>query len=89
MGNPETPLTGFRTASQSRAVRIVMWSDVFLHEIRGEKIAIVLFESQGLYKERSGMIDSADNLKIFALGSLISSVQIYNTGGILQNHHFE
>ena len=89
MGNPETPLTGFTTANQSRDVRLVMWSDVFLHNIKGKKIAIVLFESQGLYKERSGMIDSSDNLKIFALGALISSVQIYNTDGILQNHHFE
>lgn len=74
-GPPEVPLTGF--TKQNRTVRLSMWSDVFLHDSTSEKIAIVLADMQGL-SHNSGAADERDNEKIFALGTLISSIQIFN-----------
>jgi hypothetical protein len=62
-----------------------MWSDVFLI---GDT-AVVLMDMQGLYDEMSGVVNESDNLKVFALGSLISSVQIFNTNIMLQKHNFD
>lgn len=65
-----------------------MWEDVFLHTIAttGEKIAIVVMDTQGLFDNETS---PADNSRIFALGTLISSIQTLNLVGIIQEDQLQ
>lgn len=59
---------------------IVMWSDIFTHDYaNGEKVAIILLDTQGTFDRQSSLLESTT---IFALSTLLSSVQCYN---IMQN----
>ncbi|CAG9811466.1 unnamed protein product [Chironomus riparius] len=79
LGEPDEPLTGFswRSGTKRDTTGIIMWSDVFLHTIdrTGEKIAIFVMDTQGLFDNES---TPADNSRIFALGTVISSIQVLN-----------
>lgn len=89
MGKPEDPLTGFswKAGSARDTTGIIIWSDVFLHEKdTGEKIAIVLMDTQGLFDSKTS---PADNSRIFALGTLISSVQIVNIMQVIQEDQLQ
>jgi len=61
----------------------LLWSDVFLHEKNEEKIAIMLMDTQGLYELGSKQLDFA---KIFGISSFLSSVQILNLHGVMQEN---
>lgn len=65
-----------------------MWGDVFLHTVAttGEKLAIVVMDTQGLFDNETS---PADNSKIFALGTLISSVQVLNLFGVIQEDQLQ
>lgn len=55
---------------------IWMWSDVYTHDsIFGDKIAIILLDTQGIFDHNSTIRDCTT---IFALSILLSSVQCYN-----------
>lgn len=73
------PLSGFswRPGTIRETIGIDIWSDVFLHTMdkTGEKIAIFLMDTQGLFDKES---TPTDNTRIFALGTLISSIQVLN-----------
>jgi len=90
IGPEDEPLIGFswRSGTQRDTTGIIMWSDVFLHtrETTGEKIAIILMDTQGLFDTKSS---PADNSRIFALGTLISSFQIFNLVGIIQEDQLQ
>lgn len=59
---------------------IWMWSEIFTHDYEnGEKVAIILFDTQGIFDSRSSIQDCTT---IFALSTLLSSVQCFN---IMQN----
>ncbi|XP_031639340.1 atlastin-like [Contarinia nasturtii] len=59
---------------------IWMWSDIFTHDFpSGEKIAILLLDTQGIFDDHSSL---SDNTAIFALSMMLSSVQCYN---LMQN----
>lgn len=59
---------------------IHIWKDVYLYDSpTGEKLAIVLIDTQGIFDQHS---TPRDNNVIFATSTLISSVQIYN---VMQN----
>ena len=82
------PLTGFSWApgSEAETKGILIWSDVFLHTINNEDIAIILMDTQGLFElQRSSNLDA----KIFGITSLISSVQIINLQGVIQENELE
>lgn len=86
MGNPFEPLTGFswKDGSERDTQGILIWSDVFLHEKpSGEKIAIVLMDTQGLMDSTSSL---AKNNRILGLSTLISSLQIVNVMKKLQEN---
>lgn len=90
MGSPQAELTGFefRSGSDRHTTGVNMWSDVFLHEVktasgRTEKIAIILLDTQGLFDTQTS---AADNSRIFALGTLISSIQIFNLNDVIQEN---
>ncbi|KAL5276426.1 ATL2.2 family protein [Megaselia abdita] len=81
--NDEAPLEGFSwTNGQERETTgIWMWSEIFQGEIKGEKIAIVLLDTQGVFDNKT----STKNCSlIFGLSTLLSSVQIYNLSGHIQ-----
>lgn len=66
---------------------ILFWSDVFLYDAEnGDKIAIVLMDTQGLFDRKS---DSQGDVIIFALSNLFSSVQIYNLSQNIQEDQLE
>lgn len=57
-----------------------MWSEVFTHDFdNGEKVAILLIDTQGIFDSRSTLKDSTT---IFSLSMLLASIQCYN---IMQN----
>jgi atlastin len=59
-----------------------MWSDVFLHDYaNGRKIAIILLDTQGTFDSHSTVKDCAT---VFALSTMLSSVQIYNLSQNIQ-----
>lgn len=69
---------------------IHIWPEVFKHDcVDGRKLAIVLIDTQGIFDNKTTM---KDNTTIFALSSLLSSVQIFN---VMQNinendlHHLQ
>lgn len=59
-----------------------MWSDIFLHDYdNGEKVAIILLDTQGAFDSQSTVRDCAT---VFALSTMLSSVQIYNVSQNIQ-----
>lgn len=90
MGEKDQPLKGFswRSGAKRDTSGVVIWSDAFLHTVAktGEKIAIIVIDTQGLFdKETSPM----DNSRIFALGTLISSIQVLNLTGVIQEDQLQ
>lgn len=51
-----------------------------------EKLAIILMDTQGLFDTKTS---PTDNSRIFALGTLISSVQIFNLNNLIQENQLE
>jgi atlastin len=93
IGAPEASLKGFgfRGGSERHTTGVVMWSDVFIHDVirpgkEPEKLAIVLLDTQGLFDAKTS---AADNSRIFALGTLISSIQIFNLNDVVQENQLE
>lgn len=78
IGDDNEPLTGFEWHGGSTRVTtgILMWSDVFTYDYEnGEKIAIILMDTQGVFDNGSTV---ASCTKIFAMSTLLSSVQCFN-----------
>ena len=89
MGDKDEPLQGFswKSGTKRDTTGITMWSDVFLHTNDiGEKLAIVLMDTQGLFDNETSPVD---NSRIFALGTLLSSVQILNLFSIIQEDQLQ
>ena len=90
IGDEDEPLKGFswRSGSDRDTTGIVMWNDIFLHTVEktGDKIAIVVMDTQGLFDNQSSPMD---NSKIFALGTLISSIQVLNLSGVVQEDQLQ
>uniref|UniRef100_A0A0K8TP26 Putative conserved plasma membrane protein n=1 Tax=Tabanus bromius TaxID=304241 RepID=A0A0K8TP26_TABBR len=84
LGAEESPLTGFswRGGSERDTTGILMWSDIFLYDApSGEKIAVILLDTQGAFDSQSTVRDCAT---VFALSTMVSSVQIYNLSQNIQ-----
>ena len=90
MGDPNEPLAGFswRSGTKRDTTGIILWSDIFLHTLEntGEEIAIVIMDTQGLFDNETS---PADNSRIFALGTLISSIQLLNLVQIVQEDQLQ
>jgi len=78
-GEDDAPLTGFtwRGGSKRETTGLWMWSDPFIVKLpkTNEEIAIILLDTQGTFDTQSTM---RENVTIFGLGTLISSMEIYN-----------
>lgn len=84
LGPQDVPLDGFswRGGSERDTTGILMWSEIFLSELAtGEKVAIILLDTQGAFDSESTVKDCAT---VFALSTMISSVQIYNLSQNIQ-----
>ncbi|GLV36612.1 atlastin [Carabus blaptoides fortunei] len=84
LGTPDAPLTGFswRGGSERDTTGILMWSELFLTELAsGEKVAVILLDTQGAFDSESTVRDCAT---VFALSTMLSSVQIYNLSQNIQ-----
>lgn len=78
LGDPEEPLTGFswRGGSERETTGIQIWSEVFLvDKPDSTKVAVLLMDTQGTFDSQSTLRDSAT---VFALSTMISSMQVYN-----------
>ncbi|XP_051166542.1 atlastin isoform X2 [Leptopilina boulardi] len=84
LGDENAPLSGFswRGGSERDTTGILMWSKVFLSTLQnGEKVAILLMDTQGTFDSQSTVRDCAT---VFALSTMVSSVQIYNLSQNIQ-----
>lgn len=90
MGHPDEPLTGFswKSGANRDTTGIIFWSDVFLHksETTGEKLAIYIVDSQGLFDSQTL---PADNSRIFTLSTLMASIQILNIKSNVQENQLQ
>lgn len=83
MGSDDEPLKGFswRGGSERDTTGILIWSKVFLGTVNDEKVAIILMDTQGTFDSQSTVKDCAT---VFALSTMMSSVQIYNLSANIQ-----
>ncbi|XP_024943923.1 atlastin isoform X2 [Cephus cinctus] len=84
LGSDDEPLSGFswRGGSERDTTGILMWSKVFPGTLsNGEKVAIILMDTQGAFDSQSTVRDCAT---VFALSTMLSSVQIFNLSQNIQ-----
>lgn len=89
LGEDDEPLAGFDWKSGTKRITtgLILWSDVFLYDDpKGEKLAIYLMDTQGLFDHKS---TSTDNSRIFSLSTMISSIQILNLLNIIQENQLQ
>ncbi|KAL7014868.1 hypothetical protein ACKWTF_016157 [Chironomus riparius] len=90
MGDQNEPLIGFssRPGITRDTTGMIFWDDIFLYnnEKTGEKLAIVVMDTQGLFDNDTS---TQDNSRIFALSTLISSIQILNLTGVIQEDQLQ
>ncbi|CAI2350226.1 unnamed protein product [Caenorhabditis sp. 36 PRJEB53466] len=82
--SPNSPLSGFswRGGSERDTNGILIWSEPFLMKDKnGEEVAVLLMDTQGAFDSQSTVKDCAT---IFALSTMISSVQIFNLSQNIQ-----
>ncbi|XP_063370653.1 atlastin-like [Cydia amplana] len=78
LGAPGEPLRGFswRAGCQRDTSGLVVWSQPFRVTLPdGQKVVVLLMDTQGSFDDASSMRDCS---LIFALSTLLSSVQVYN-----------
>ncbi|CAB3256283.1 unnamed protein product [Arctia plantaginis] len=79
LGEEDAVLEGFdwRGGGESHTKGIHLWPEPIIVTIEGtgEKVAVLLMDTQGTFDTES---DMGDNSTIFALSVLLSSVQVYN-----------
>lgn len=84
IGGNDEPLTGFtwRGGCERETTGIQVWSEVFVVEKPdGDKVAVLLVDTQGAFDSQSTIKDSAT---VFALSTMTSSVQVYNLSSNIQ-----
>lgn len=88
IGAADEPLQGFswKSGIDRHTTGVMIWSDVFLHDGYNEKLAILLMDTQGLFDTKTS---PAENSRIFALGTLLSSKQIFNLNDVIQENQLE
>lgn len=88
MGDPDEPLKGFswKGGVKRDTSGIIIWSDVFLHEAKNSRLAIILMDTQGLFDTKTS---PTENSRIFALGTLASSIQIFNLNDVILENQLE
>lgn len=89
MGDSNERLNGFswRAGVRRDTTGITFWSDVFLHDAdNGEKLAIIVVDSQGLFDNETTV---EDNSRVFSISTLLTSQQILNLSGVIQEDQLQ
>jgi len=84
LGGDDEPLEGFswKNGSDRDTTGILLWSEVFKVEREdGKQVAVMLMDTQGAFDGESSMREC---VTIFALSTMVSSVQIYNLSQQIQ-----
>ncbi|XP_006617292.1 atlastin [Apis dorsata] len=84
LGKEDEPLRGFswKGGSERDTTGILMWSKVFRGTLPdGENVAVILMDTQGAFDSQSTVKDCAT---VFALSTMLSSLQIYNLSQNIQ-----
>ncbi|ELT99524.1 hypothetical protein CAPTEDRAFT_108499, partial [Capitella teleta] len=84
LGDDESPLEGFpwRGGADRDTSGMLLWSEPFVVELPdSKKVAVLLMDTQGAFDSQSTVKDCAT---IFALSTMISSVQVYNITANIQ-----
>ncbi|XP_031629339.1 atlastin-like [Contarinia nasturtii] len=77
----------WRGGQKPETMGIWMWSEVFTHDSEnGDKLAIVLIDTQGIFDDKTGFEDCT---KIFAISTMLSSVQCFNIMQHIQEDHLQ
>lgn len=63
----------WRGGQERQTTGIWMWSEPFIRDVNGEKVAILLMDTQGMFDNETTMTLTA---QIFGLSTLISSFQV-------------
>jgi hypothetical protein len=89
IGDQNKAMKGFswKSGIERHTTGINMWADAFLHTKEdGEKLAIFIMDTPGLFDNDS---PTSDSLKIFALDALFSSTLIFNIQSQLKEYAIE
>ncbi|XP_070490100.1 atlastin-like [Chironomus tepperi] len=89
MGHQNEKLSGFswRSGAERDTTGIIFWSDVFFYTNNlNEKCAIFVVDTQGLFDNDTTLME---NSQIFALSSLISSIQVINLNGNIREDELD
>ncbi|VDP95156.1 unnamed protein product, partial [Echinostoma caproni] len=89
LGDPNLPLEGFpwRGGSERYTTGILLWSEPFLFTLpSGEEVAVLLMDTQGSFDSTSTVRQCAT---VFALSTMLSSLQVYNIHGNIQEDHLQ
>ncbi|KFM70854.1 Atlastin, partial [Stegodyphus mimosarum] len=84
LGKEDEPLKGFswRGGSERDTTGILLWSEVFNITLpTGEEVAVLLMDTQGAFDSSSTVKECAT---VFALSTMISSIQVYNLSQNIQ-----
>ena len=76
----------WRGGQDRQTTGIWMWSEPFYRDIDGEKTAILLMDTQGMFDNDTSMALTA---QIFGLSTFVSSYQIYNVDKRLQEDNLQ
>lgn len=89
LGSDTASLEGFpwRGGSERDTTGMLLWSKPFIIERPdGEEVAVLLMDTQGAFDSQSTVKDCAT---VFALSTLLSSVQVYNISMQLQENDLQ
>ncbi|XP_076464209.1 atlastin-2-like [Babylonia areolata] len=84
LGESNVPLDGFtwRGGSERETTGILLWSEPFFCTLpNSEEVVILLMDTQGAFDSESTVRDCAT---IFALSTMLSSIQVYNLSQNIQ-----
>ncbi|XP_064456874.1 atlastin-1-like [Ornithodoros turicata] len=85
----DAPFEGFswRSGMDGNTSGILMWDEVFtVTTSEGKQVAVVFMDTEGMFYQGATMKECTT---IFALSTLISSIQVYNISQNLQENHLQ
>ncbi|CAI8015628.1 Atlastin-1 [Geodia barretti] len=89
-GEEGEELTGFtwRGGIERDTTGILMWSKPYIIPLPNsrEEVAVLLLDTQGAFDNQSTVKDCAT---IFALSTMVSSLQVYNLSGLIQENDLQ
>lgn len=89
LGSASTPLEGFSWShgAEGHTMGILVWDELFLVTREdGSQVAVLLMDTQGTFDTKA---TTKDCVTIFALSTLISSVQVYNLSQNIQENDLQ